>query len=94
MPFFIYILRCADGSFYVGSTTDVERRVALHRDGRASRHTAARRPVDLVYSEECVTREAALKREKQIKRWTAEKKSALIEGRLGDLKRLARRVRR
>ena len=94
MAFFIYILRCADGSYYVGSTTDVERRVALHRDGRASDHTATRRPVDLVYSEECVTLKTALKREKQIKRWTTEKKAALIAGRLGALRRLAKRVRR
>ena len=93
VPFFVYILKCADGSYYVGSTADLERRVAQHNEGRASRHTAARRPVTLAYCEEHETLESALKRERQTKRWTVKKKTALIEGRLVDLKHLARRTR-
>jgi putative endonuclease len=94
MAFFIYILKCADGTLYVGSTTGVAARVEQHNAGRGGSHTASRCPVRLLYSEECPTREASLQRERQIKGWTVKKKMALIEGRLDDLKRLSRRVKR
>jgi putative endonuclease len=93
MPHFVYILECADGSFYVGSTVDVPARLAQHNAGRGGQYTGLRLPVRLAYSEECSTREASVQRERQIKRWTAAKKSALIEGRLRDLTALARRRR-
>ena len=81
---FCYILRCADGSFYVGSTEHLERRVAAHQDGTGSVHTAARRPVTLAYAEEHDTIEAARARKRQIKRWSRAKKTALVnrDGRL------------
>jgi len=86
--FFVYILHCADGTLYVGFTTSLDARVARHNDGLGSQYTACRRPVRLVYSEECSTQPRATARERQIKRWSAVKTRALIEGRLDDLKQL------
>ena len=71
---FCYILRCADGSYYVGSTDDLARRFAKHQDGSASAYTSERRPVTLVYAEEVSSTAAARVRERQIKRWTRAKK--------------------
>jgi len=85
---FVYIVRCADQSLYVGQTSDVALRVAKHNDGSGSSYTACRRPVLLQYSEEFATRHEALGRERQIKRWTRRKKEALIAGDLVLLKRL------
>jgi predicted GIY-YIG superfamily endonuclease len=72
----------------VGETDDVERRLTRHNDARASQYTAIRLPVTLVYSELHKTRAGALKRERQIKRWTRAKKDALIAGDVQLLKRL------
>ena len=86
--FFVYILVCADGAYYVGSTTDVPARVATHNAGRGPRFTACRRPVILVYSEPFGTMDQARKREIQIKKWSRTQKEALIAGdmdRLHDL---------
>jgi putative endonuclease len=94
MAFIVYILQCADASYYVGSAADVERRLDEHNDGRGSRHTASRRPVRLMYTEECSSLRACVARERQIKGWSIAKKRALIEGRTADLNRLAKRVRR
>ena len=85
---FVYILRCSDGSLYVGETSDVDARLLKHGDGSASKFTARRRPVTLAYSESCETRDDALKREQQLKRWTRVKKEALIVGDRDLLKRL------
>ena len=85
---FVYILRCADGSLYIGETHDVAQRVAAHNKGCASAHTAKRRPVQLAYVEAHANREAALAREQQLKRWSRAKKEALIEGDLIALKKL------
>jgi len=85
---YVYILRCADTSLYVGETVDLARRLAKHNDGSASAFTAARRPVSLAHSETYGTSEAALKRERQLKRWTRAKKEALIVGDLALLKKL------
>jgi predicted GIY-YIG superfamily endonuclease len=83
---FVYILRCADNSLYIGETTDLAFRVAKHNDGNASSFTHSRRPVALVYSEEYATRDEALKRERQLKGWTCAKKEALVSGNLTQLK--------
>ena len=64
----MYVLRCGDGSLYTGITNDLERRLAAHRAGTASRYTRSRRPVRLVYRERRRSRSAALKREAAIKR--------------------------
>jgi predicted GIY-YIG superfamily endonuclease len=84
---FLYILRCADDSLYIGETNDVNNRVK-HNEGAASHYTAKRRPVHLAYSETYRTRAAALIRERQLKRWTRQKKEALIAADLQLLKKL------
>ena len=86
MPF-VYLVRCVDHSLYVGSTNDLESRVEKHNAGNGSRYTSRRRPVALVYAEEYDTIEAAARRERQIKRWTAAKKEALVTGEISTLKR-------
>jgi predicted GIY-YIG superfamily endonuclease len=77
---FVYILRCADNSLYIGETEDLDRRFLRHTDGSACAFSARRRPVVLVYSERHSSRKMALKRERQLKRWTRAKKEALIAG--------------
>jgi len=79
---YCYLLRCADGSYYVGSTGDLDARVAKHPDGYALKYTASRRPIALAFAERFVTLKAARVRERQIKRWTRAKKEALIAGSL------------
>jgi predicted GIY-YIG superfamily endonuclease len=80
MPFFVYILRCSDGSYYTGHTDDLERRVAMHQAGVGSSWTAGRLPVVRVFSEAFTTRDEALAAEQQIKGWRRSKKEALIRG--------------
>ncbi len=89
--FFIYIVRCADDSLYVGHTSDVENRVRIHNEGRGALWTACRRPVELVYQESHDSASQAISRERQLKRWTQAKKLSLINGDLVRLKSLARR---
>jgi putative endonuclease len=86
----VYILRCADNTFYVGHADDLESRLQLHRAGLGARHTALRLPVDLVYKEQCRSKQSAVKREQQLKRWSAKKKAALIRGDFDDLRHLSR----
>ena len=74
----VYLLRCADGSIYAGSTTDVEARARAHNDGRGARYTSGRRPVEVVYIEECGSRSAALRREHALKRLTRAEKETLV----------------
>jgi len=80
MPFHVYLLRCADGSYYAGHTDDLERRLAQHRTGEAGGYTASRLPVTLVWSQDASTREEALAFEQRIKGWSRAKKEALIRG--------------
>jgi putative endonuclease len=75
---FCYIVECADGTFYTGWTTDLERRVKMHNAGRGAKYTKLRRPVKLVYSEPVDNRSSALKREFAIKRLPRTKKQLLI----------------
>jgi predicted GIY-YIG superfamily endonuclease len=84
----IYILRCADGTYYIGHSEDVGARVVAHNAGSGARYTSLRRPVELVYVESHPTMTAALKREAQLKRWSAVKKAALVAGRPSTLKDL------
>lgn len=76
---FVYMLRCDDGSLYTGWTNDLQRRIAAHNEGRGSKYTRARRPVELVYSESCETKQQAMSREAQIKKLRRAEKLALIE---------------
>lgn len=75
---YLYILRCKDGSLYTGITTDVEKRLEMHRLGRGAKYTRGRAPLELVYSEECGGHSAALKREIQIKALPRAEKLNLI----------------
>jgi predicted GIY-YIG superfamily endonuclease len=77
----VYILRCADGSLYTGWSTDVTRRLQRHRSGKASRYTASRLPVELVYEAAMADRGAALREEARIKRLRREAKLELIDAR-------------
>jgi putative endonuclease len=85
---FVYIVRCADQSLYVGSTDDVNARIAMHNEGRGGRYTMQRRPVALAFVEAHETADAARQRERQLKGWTAAKKEALVEGDSALLKHL------
>ena len=80
MAFWVYILRCADESYYVGHTENLELRVAQHQSGDLGGYTKTRRPVQLVCSESFGTREDAFAAERQIKGWSRQKKAALIAG--------------
>jgi predicted GIY-YIG superfamily endonuclease len=91
MDFYVYILKCRDGSYYTGRTDDLERRVATHQLGEIPGHTQVRRPVTLVYADAFQTREEALAAELQIKRWSRRKKEALIAGNLAALKVAAKK---
>jgi putative endonuclease len=77
---FVYIVRCADGTYYTGWSTDVVRRVAVHNAGRGGQYTRTHRPVTLVYQEEVPDRRTAMRRELAIKRYTRERKELLIAG--------------
>lgn len=79
MRAFTYILECADGTFYTGYTTDIEKRLATHNSGKASKYTRGRLPVKLVYLEECKDKETAMSREWHIKKMSRENKLKLIE---------------
>lgn len=76
---YTYLLRCADGSLYCGWTNDPEMRLKAHNAGTASKYTASRRPVELVYLELCPTKQAAMKREAEIKRMSRKKKLQLLD---------------
>ncbi len=78
--FFLYLLKCRDGSIYTGITTDIERRFKEHKEGKGGRFTRAKKAVKLLYTEECGTRSTALKREAEIKRWNRKKKLAFVKG--------------
>lgn len=90
-PFVLYMLRCRDGSYYVGHTDDLDKRIQEHEDGTCGGYTATRRPVELVFVDEFATREDALARERQLKGWRRAKKEALIRHDWDKLKVLARR---
>lgn len=75
---FVYILECADGTYYTGWTTDLDRRVAVHNAGRGSRYTRLRRPVKLIYWEEHPDRSSAQRRELAVKRLPRARKMTLV----------------
>jgi len=89
MPW-VYILRCADESFYVGSARDLEYRLQQHATGGGDAYTRGSRPLALGWAQECEHIEDAYVPEHKIKGWRREKKLALISGRYGDLPRLSR----
>lgn len=78
MSWYVYMLRCGDGSLYTGSTDDVDRRLAVHQSGKGAKYTRSHLPVELAYQEETADKSAALRREAAIKRLTRQQKLALI----------------
>ena len=87
----VYILRCANGQYYVGSTTNLELRLQEHRSGIGSGFTKAHLPIELVYTEEYDTIHEARLRERQLHKWSQAKKEALIRGDMETLKKLAKK---
>ena len=91
MAFWVYILRCADCSYYTGHTDNLDQRIGEHRSGTYPVYTANRLPVELTWSQECTTREEALTAELQIKGWSRKKKEAMMRGDWKDVALLAKK---
>jgi predicted GIY-YIG superfamily endonuclease len=90
MAFYVYILECRDGSYYTGSTDDLERRFAEHQAGIVECCTYNLRPLKLVYTQMFPSREEAFKSEFKIKGWSRAKKQALIRGDWNEISRLSK----
>ncbi|WP_332817809.1 TrmH family RNA methyltransferase [Sphingopyxis sp.] len=93
MTFWAYMLRCRDGSYYVGHTDQLEYRIGQHQSGEIPGYTATRRPVELVWSADLPSRIEALEAERQIKGWSRAKKEALIHRDWTTIRRLASRAK-
>ena len=91
MVFWVYILSCADGSYYTGHTDNLEQRIGIHQAGAYPGYTTSRLPVNLVWSQVCATREEALSAEMQIKGWSRKKKEAMIQGDWNEVSLLAKK---
>ncbi len=89
----MYILICNDGSYYTGSTIDINRRLNQHQLGQGANHTKKRLPVELIYYEEYSRVSTAFYREKQVQGWSRRKKEALIRGEYEKLPELSRAYR-
>ena len=89
MKGWMYILECADGSYYTGSTNNLKLRIKQHNNGEGANHTKKRLPVKLVYFEEYLRIDHAFYREKQVQGWSRKKKAALINGNFDDLHSIA-----
>jgi putative endonuclease len=91
VKFWVYVLRCSDGSYYTGHTDNLEIRIAQHGAGEdPACYTFARRPVECVFAQEFSTREEALASERQVKGWSRKKKEAMMRGDWSEVSRLAR----
>jgi predicted GIY-YIG superfamily endonuclease len=90
MAFWVYILRCGDGSYYTGQTDDLECRISQHHTGEFGGYTATRKPLELIFHQDFVTREEAREAETQIKGWSRRKKEALMRGDWESITRFAR----
>lgn len=89
MKGYMYILKCADDSYYTGSTKDLELRLQQHQSGEGANHTKKHLPVELVYFEEFDRIDEAFYREKQVQGWSRKKKEALINGDFDKLSHLS-----
>jgi len=90
MAFYTYLLRCSDGSYYVGHTDDLEARMAQHQSGALGGYSSKRLPVSLLWSEKFQTRDDAFAAERKLKGWSRAKKEALIAGDWDGLRVLSR----
>ncbi|MFK7756641.1 MAG: GIY-YIG nuclease family protein [Flavobacteriales bacterium] len=86
---YVYILLCADGTYYTGSTKYLSVRIDQHANGEGANYTSKRLPIELLYVEEYPRIDWAFEREKQIQGWSRAKKQALMDGRIDDLPELA-----
>ena len=92
MPY-MYILRCSDGSYYTGSTVDIERRLAEHQEGLGAEYTKHRRPVTIAFAQWHERVDDAFESEKRVQGWSRAKKEALMRGDDAVIQRLSRRPR-
>lgn len=90
MEFALYILECADGSYYIGHTDDIDRRMAQHDLGLGCAYTATRRPLKLVHAQGFETREEALAMERKLKGWSRAKKQAYMAGHWETVRQLSK----
>ena len=91
MAAWVYILKCADGSYYTGCTTNLEQRIGQHKAGTFSGYTSTRLPVEVVWCAEFQDIHDAIDYERKLKRWSRAKKEAVINGVWDDLPALAAR---
>lgn len=92
MSFWVYILKCSDGSYYTGHTDNLEKRLYEHTNKSNLRcYTASRLPIELCFYQTFTTREEALASERQIKGWSRKKKEAMIAGDWAEVSRLAKK---
>lgn len=84
--YYIYILKCKDGTYYTGYTNNIEKRVRIHNDKKGAKYTRGRTPVTLVYEESFATKAEALKREYMIKQMSRAEKEALIHSKVEELR--------
>ncbi|MDM7926903.1 MAG: GIY-YIG nuclease family protein [bacterium] len=89
MPY-VYILECADKTYYTGSSWDLEKRLWQHQNGQGANHTKKRLPVKLVFCQEFERMDEAFHREKQVQGWSHAKKKALIAGGFDEIQKLAK----
>lgn len=89
--FYVYILRCNDGSYYIGRTDNIEKRIAEHNSGSILGYTQKRLPVELVFMQELTTRDEAFNAEQQVKKWNRKKKEALMQTDWNALKLLSKK---
>ena len=95
MAYYVYILHCADGSYYTGSTFDLSIRLSQHQEGiNPTAYTHSRRPVKLVWAEETNNKRDALQFEYQIKGWSRKKKEALIRGDIEGIHKIVKEERK
>jgi predicted GIY-YIG superfamily endonuclease len=87
--FYLCILQCSDGSYYVGHTDDIEKRISEHQSGKAHGYTSKRLPVKVAFTELFEDREVAKVAERQIKKWNRKKKEALINGNFEELVKIS-----
>ena len=80
MKAWLYILKCADGSYYTGSTNNLPLRISQHQAGEGGAYTRGRLPVELIYSQEFPSKHEAFILERQVKGWSRAKKEALVRG--------------
>ena len=90
MSFYVYILKCSDGSYYTSHTDNLEKRVEAHQRGEIAGYTSRRRPLQLVFVQDFPSREEAFQVERQIKGWARQKKEALVQRDWHRLRQLAK----